>query len=161
MRPLAIALVTIWVATAVGGLAGAMRVAGTTSKPSDALPATPVTIAELVAHNATVALWPIALVAVGWPLLRGVRCVGDALVIAQLAEHGLVVGVALGAQPDLWRFLPHLPFEWLGLAIPAAAWIRARVDGDNRRPAWLISTGACGAALAIGAIVETYFVPVT
>ena len=25
--------------------------------------------------------------------------------------------------PELWRYLPHLPLEWLALALPAAAWL--------------------------------------
>jgi hypothetical protein len=159
MSPLAMALVVIWAATAVGALAGAAGLARATGEPSDALPATAGTAAELVAHNATVALWPIALVAVGWPWLRGVRCVGDALVATQLAGHGLVVGTALGARFDLWRFLPHLPLEWLGLAIPAAAWIRARTTSEGRH-AWLMSAAACLGVLVAAAAVETYLVPV-
>src|SRR5262245_54659571 len=96
--------------------------------PHDALPATAATYGELLAHNVPVALWPAALVLIGWPYLRGVRQAGDAIISVQLLSHGLFVGVAVGARADLWRYLPHLPLEWLGLALPAAAWLHARRD---------------------------------
>ena len=75
---------------------------------------------ELVEHNALVALWPLALVALGWPELPGARTAGDLLIAAQLLAHGLLVGTALGQHPAAVA----LP------APPAAGVARAR---DPRR----------------------------
>ena len=104
----------IWVATAVGILvAGFTRPLFDVDAPRDALQASPATAVDLLVHNTLVALWPLALVALDWPQLRGARTAGDVLVAGQLALHGLLVGAAVGQQPSLWRYLPHLPAEWL------------------------------------------------
>jgi hypothetical protein len=125
----------------------------------DALVARPRTVIELVAHNAPVAVWPLALVALGWPALPGARRVGDALVAGQLLGHGAIIGSALAQHPGLWRYLPHLPLEWLALALPVAAWAQARAG----RPAGAVLIGLVAlrvtALLALAAIVETYLVP--
>jgi hypothetical protein len=124
------------------------------------------TVGELVSHNTLIALWPLALVAIGWPALAGVRVLGDAVIAAQLLAHGLLVGSALGQHPHLWRYLPHLPLEWLAIAIPAGAWLTAR----SSRPRRLATTTATGvlvvaiaalAAVAGAAAIETYLVPVS
>ena len=130
-----------------------------TGEPHDALPATPDTAAGLLAHNALVALWPLALIALVWPQLPSARRAGHALVAGQLVAHGLLVGNALGQHPALWRYLPHLPLEWLALATPAGAWLTASRDTPAPLP-WLAHTAAAALGLlALAAIVETYLVP--
>ncbi len=151
----------IWVATAVGILvAGLTRPLFDVDAPRDALQASPATVIDLLVHNTLVALWPLALVALDWPRLRGARTAGDVLVAGQLAVHGLLIGVALGQQPSLWRYLPHLPAEWLGLAIAAAGWLYARRADRPPAPRALAGLAACAVAvLAVAAIVETWAVP--
>lgn len=151
-----IALLVIWSATLLGAIAGLLGIAAVGKTPHDALPASADSCAELLAHNAPVALWPLALVLLGWPALRGACLVGDALIAAQLLGHGLVVGVALASHADLWRYLPHLPLEWLAIALPASAWLDAR----RRTTRGLLGTAAaCAAALIGAAAIETYMVP--
>jgi hypothetical protein len=166
-RALSISLLAVWAATLAGALtalAGLHILAA--RAPHDALPTSVGTGLELFAHNAPVALWPLALVAIGWPALPAARLLGDLLIAGQLLAHGLLVGSQLGQHPGTWRYLPHLPFEWLAIAIPAAAWLRARTrrartpDGDDG--VGLVGPlAACIAALAAGAAIETYLVPVT
>lgn len=153
----------LWLATAAGAaLAGAGLHFVVAGAPRDALEPSLDTASELLVHNALVALWPLALVAVGWPALAGARLAGDALIAAQLLSHGLIVGSAVGQHPDTWRYVPHLPLEWLALAIPAAAWLAARAH--PARPAGTtvaVAAGRCVAALLGAAAIETYLVPVT
>ena len=154
----------LWLATAAGAALAqrrrarcsrAGRRATRSSRASD-------TASELLAHNALVALWPLALVALGWPALAGARARRRRADRRAAARHGLLVGGALGQQPETWRYLPHLPLEWLALAIPAAAWLTARAH--PARPAATtvaVAAGACVAALLGAAAIETYLVPVT
>jgi hypothetical protein len=153
----------LWLATAAGAaLASAGLQLIRAGAPRDALEPSLYTASGLLAHNALVALWPLALVAIGWPALAGARAAGDALVAAQLLSHGLTVGGALGQQPDTWRYLPHLPLEWLALAIPAAAWLTARAHPPRPAAKTIgVTAGACVAALLGAAAIETYLVPVT
>ena len=76
---------------------------------------------------------------------------------AQLLGNGLIAGNALGQHPRLALYLPHLPLEWLAIAIPVAAWQSAR---DGQRTARLRATAATVAALVAAALIETYLVPV-
>ena len=149
----------LWVATATGAvlaLAGMPIVQA--GRPHDALTASATTAASLLAHNLPVALWPLALAALGWTRLAMTRKTGDVLSSGQLLLHGLMVGNALGQQPALWRYLPHLPFEWLGIAIPLAGWQLARNGQDEmRQTAYL--TVVTVAAMLIAACVETWAVP--
>lgn len=152
--------IAIWATTALGAAStaagiGALR----TPPPRDALDATPATAISLLGHNALIALWPFALISLGWPSLPGVRWVGDALIAAQLVLDGLVVGGALASHPAMWRYLPHLPVEWLALAIPAAAWMNARITPPAHRRELAAATGATLAALTAAAVIETYAVP--
>ena len=111
----------LWLATAAGAaLASAGVHVIRAAAPRDALEPSLDTASALLAHNALVALWPLALVAIGWPALAGARAVGDALIAAQLLSHGLIVG---GAARPAARALA-LP------AAPAAGMARAR---DPRR----------------------------
>lgn len=163
-RALWVCYLALWAATGAGtGLALAGVHLITVPAPRDALEPNLATAMELFAHNALVALWPLALTALGWHGLTGIRLVGDALLAAQLVAHGLLVGSALGQHPETWRYLPHLPLEWLAIATPAAAWLTAR-RGRPARPAattLAAGAGACVAALLGAAPIETYLVPVT
>jgi hypothetical protein len=154
----AVACAVLWALTATGALLAAAGLLELTSgAPRDALPARPGVAVNLAAHNALVALWPAGLVAVGWAAIPVARTAGDILVAGQLAGHGLLVGSAVGTHPDLWRYLPHLPVEWLALSLPAAAWATAR----RNEPPLLIPTGLLTTLLVVGAaLVETYAVPI-
>ena len=127
-RALTFSYLALWLATLTGAaLAAAGARLQAVEAPRPALTPSLATVGELVEHNTLVALWPLALVALGWPELPGARTAGDLLVAAQLLAHGLLIGTAIGQHPQLWRFLPHLPLEWLALALPAAAWLTARI----------------------------------
>jgi hypothetical protein len=149
----------LWVTTASGAVLGAagIRVL-TVAHPYDALKANLATATSLLAHNPAVALWPLALVALDWPRHRITRTAGDALIAWQLVAHGLVVGNALAQQPTVWRFLPHLPAEWLGLALPAAGWLLDRHTPISRRRLLSCAIGSL-VALTTAAAVETWVVP--
>ena len=149
-------------ATAGGVLLGLAGVAlMRTPAPHDALSADTTTALALLRLNAAVALWPIALLGLGWHRISFGRRLGDTLVRAQLLGNGLVAGDALGQQPELWRYLPHLPLEWLALAIPVAAWVSARrEDISYERHVLLAVAVACLALLTLAAVVETYLVPI-
>jgi hypothetical protein len=128
--------------------------------PSDALPATAATAVALFAHNAGVALWPLAITTLQWPRMRVVRELGDTLVGAQLVGHGALIGNAILQQPALWRYLPHLPAEWLGIALPCAAWVAARYEHELAARHHLRVAAISVALLAIAAVIETYLVPI-
>jgi hypothetical protein len=133
--------------------------------PHDPLATSPATALGLLAHNAPIALWPLALVALGWPALTGARAVGDALIAGQLVGHGLIVGNALGQHPAAWRYLPHLPLEWLAIAAPAGACLAARQQPHARARRALTARELVAvamivfAALVLAALIETYLVP--
>lgn len=148
----------LWTATAAGAVLALVGgvVLLRVGAPRDALEASAATAEGLLWHNLGVALWPLVLVAVGWTSIPVTRRVGDAMAIGQLVLHGLLVGNAIGQQPALWRFLPHLPFEWLGVAVPVAAWRAARGGLEpNLAPVVVVSI----AALAAAASLETWAVP--
>ena len=149
-------------ATAAGALLGLAGIALiNTRAPHDALTADASTALTLLRLNAIVALWPIALLAIGWHRIPFARRVGDTLVRAQLLGNGLVAGDALGQHPQLWRYLPHLPVEWLAIAIPVAAWVSARrASISYERQTLLAVAVACLGALTVAAAVETYLVPI-
>lgn len=152
---------TLWAATGATAAIGALTSLKLVyvAAPHDALQASAATVLELVGHNALVALWPLALVAIGWPAIPIVRIVGDALVTGQLLAHGLLIGDAWAQHPHLWRYLPHLPFEWLALAAPSAGWLLARRGpaGAVRPCVPLAATSI--AALVVAAVLETWAVP--
>ena len=135
------------------------------SVPHDALAARTSTALALLAHNTPVALWPLALSALGWHAFPVARTAGDVLITGQLVAHGLLVGSALGQHPAVWRYLPHLPLEWLALALPAGAWLTARTLPAGPTAARFVGlaliAASCLAALAGAAAMETYLVPVT
>jgi len=164
-RALSGCYLALWAATGAGAalaLAGVDVIA--MPAPHDALESSLETVTELVSHNMPVVLWPLALVALGWPALTGVRCVGDGLIAAQLLAHGLQVGSALGQHPDSWRYLPHLPVEWLAIATPAAAWLTSRTATPARPTGTsllaLTLASACLPVLLGAAAIETYLTPV-
>lgn len=148
----------LWAFSAAGALLAALGGLDLTDgRPRDALPARPGTLLELVVHNAPVVLWPLALVAVGWAAIPIVRNVGDALIAGHLAGQGLLVGFAVGEYSGLWRYLPHLPIEWLALSIPATAWLTARKGHPVAAARSLLLTGLL---ITGAALVETYGVPI-
>lgn len=147
----------LWASTAAGGALAELGVELTAGTPRDALPARLHVAAELFTHNALVALWPLVIAALGWPAIPIARAVADAAITGHLLGHGLLVGNALASHPDLWRYLPHLPVEWLALALPAAAWITARRSEDV---APLFTTSLTALVLAAAALLETYAVPI-
>ena len=161
MRALANTLIGLIAAAAVGaGLScTGVRVLDA-QRPHDALSTEPATVLDLLAHNARVALWPLLLVALAWSRMRITRLVGDALVAGHVLGHGALLGSALAQRPELWRYLPHLPFEWLAIALPVAAWSTAR-RGPGRPGSWgLVALATLVLVLlALAAIVETYAVP--
>lgn len=154
------AYVWVWAATATGALVAAVTGAAVqhADKPHPVLSATLATALSLWIANALVAMWPLALVRLGWHELPAGRLVGDALVAGHLTVQGLLVGGALGQQPELWRYLPHLPFEWLGIATPAAGWLLARHGHANRAQLRALATASL-AVLGVAALVETWAVP--
>ncbi len=157
---LQIASLGLVVATAAGAV---LAIAGVelvdVGEPHDALTNTAGTVAALVGHNAVVVLWPLALVALGWPAIPVARAVGDALVAGQLLAHGALLGSALAQHHGLWRYLTHLPVELAALTLPAAVWVAAR------RGASVTSRGLAGTAAIVltlvvaAAALETYLVP--
>jgi hypothetical protein len=156
----------LWLATLLGaGLALVGVRVLSAGVPHDALAARTSTALGLLAHNTPVALWPLGLSALGWHALAVTRTAGDVLISGQLVAHGLIVGSALGQHPAVWRYLPHLPLEWLALALPAGAWLTARARPGGPTAARFVGlaliAASCLAALAGAALMETYLVPVT
>ena len=149
----------LWLLTATGACTAlvGLRVMSV-GTPHDALKPTFGTAASLLLHNAVVALWPLALSALRWNLHRPTRCLADVLVAGHLVAHGLLVGNALGQAPTLWRYLPHLPFEWLGIALPVAGWRSSRTEGVDAAVLRRLA-GEALAALVVAAGLETWAVP--
>jgi hypothetical protein len=153
------AYAALWATAAAGaGISAAGIHILTVTAPRDALEPNVETAASLLAHNLPIALWPLALVALEWPQRRVTRVAGDALISGQLVVHGLIVGTALAQQPTLWRYLPHLPAEWLGLTLPAAGWLFARHTTATRSRVLACALGSV-AALTVAAALETWAVP--
>lgn len=148
---------TLTVCTGFGAALVPAGVELTVGAPRDALRAEPDVAFGLLAHNLPVTLWPLVLVMLQWTSTRIVRTIGDAFVAVHLAGHGLLVGSAVGSDPGTWRFLTHLPIEWLALSVPAGAWIGARTGrfAHHQRSAMLTLV-----ALTAAAFIETYAVPV-
>jgi hypothetical protein len=156
-RMLTRAYASIWAATAAGAALGflGLRLLNA-AVPYDALIASPQTVLALMAANALIASWPLALLAVGWHRVTSLAGVADVLVRGQLLGNGLVVGNAIAQHPNLIRYLPHLPLEWVALSAPVAAWLAARAG----RPWPAANTVALTlAALLASGLVETYLVP--
>jgi hypothetical protein len=159
-RSLLVALGVMLLAAGAGaGLAAVGVPVVSAPAPRDALHADLLTVVLLVGHNEPVALWPLALVALGWPRIRYVRVLGDALMIGQLAGHGALVGSAPAQHPELWRYLPHLPAEWLALALPVAAWAQARAGRCFGAAGVVAVAGRVVVLLVLAAVAETYLVP--
>lgn len=150
----------LWIVTALAASVAALTGAAIWSvgAPRDALPATTATALELLAANAPVALWPVAFAVLRWHVIPVARGVADALIAGNVALNGLLVGGAIGQRPELWRYLPHLPFEWLALSLPVAAWWLAR-RGDLTARGLARLTAATIAALVLAAGLETWAVP--
>jgi hypothetical protein len=156
LRASAVAAVVLIAAASIGAL-----IAAEPATPTDALDDDPGTALGLFAHNAAVALWPLALLALGWDRIGPLASLADGLIVASLAVNGVQVGRALSAAgAELWPYLPHLPAEWIALALPAGCWFAFRRSAPReRRPALAIAAGATVAALAVAAVLETYVPP--
>jgi len=113
----------------------------------------------LLAHNAPVALWPLALLALDWHEIPLARRAGDGLIGAQLTVHGATVGAALATWPELVPWLPHLPAEYAAIALPAGAWIAARRRGGGGRHELALTAALVLVLLALAAALETWAVP--
>lgn len=152
--------VALCLVTATGAASAALAGAAfvTVATPRDALAATVTSAIELLVANTAVAMWPLALVVLRWHAIPLVNGLADALIAANVAFNGLLVGGAIGQRPELWRYLPHLPVEWLALSFPAAAWILARRDDLAGRVLGRL-TLATVAALVVAAALETWTVP--
>jgi hypothetical protein len=130
------------------------------TNPHDAIDDSPGAVASLFAHNAAVAWIPLGLAALGWDRERGLRLTGDAVVLASLIANGGVVGYALArVDPKLAAYLPHLPFEWTAIALPAGAWLCLRRAYPNRRALLLQTLRLSACALLLAALLEVYAVP--
>jgi hypothetical protein len=131
--------------------------------PHDAIEDSAAAVGSLILHNAAVVLIPFALLALGWERMPGIRHLGDGVVIASLLGNGAVVGYAFArAGLGLAAYLPHLPFEWGAIAIPAGTWFVFRRATPGDPPGLLLrALGASALALVIAAVLEVYAVPVS
>ena len=132
----------------------AERVRAITDLTLTRAPAGLAVVVAVFAHNACAALWPLALIALRLHVVRGVQQAVTGLVFASLLVNGTFVGLALSAYG--WRLVPlilQLPVEWLGLALPAAAWISA----CGRRPLAVAAViTSASMTLALAAVIEVY-----
>jgi hypothetical protein len=147
---------------ASAALAALVAVAAGTShaNPHDAIDDSPGAVAALFAHNAAVAWIPLGLAALGWDRARSLHLTGDAVVLASLIANGAVVGYALArAGPELAAYLPHLPFEWTAIALPAGAWLCLRRGCPDPWALLLQTLALSAAALLVAALIEVYAVP--
>jgi hypothetical protein len=117
---------------------------------------TPRTAASIAAHNARVALVPIALA----PLAGGrgvVRRGADLVLSGLLALNAAELGAALagyGAR-TVAALAPHVPLELAGYAVAGAAYLAGRRRALS--PGGLLAFAACcGLLLAAAAVLETY-----
>jgi hypothetical protein len=151
------AYASIWAATVAGVALGLLGVRLLNAAvPYHALTESPRTALMLMAVNALVASWPLALLTLGWQRVPRLAGLADVLVRGQLLGNGLIVGNAIAQHPSLVRYLPHLPLEWAALSTPVSAWLAARAG----RPWSAANTAALTlAALLAAALVETYLVP--
>jgi hypothetical protein len=116
-------------------------------------------VLSLAVHNLPIAAWPLLLGVVGAHHSRTGRLVADSLLAGCLAVNVLPVGAALGAYgPELFPYVPHLPFEWAALAAGASAWLleRHRTLTVHEGLALLALTSCM---LLSAAVLETYAVP--
>lgn len=162
-RALVTVYLAIWAAFAVGWVvasvlpwvATAMRAHLRLELDHYARPSVAVVVA-LVTHNTTIAWWPLATIAAG--LHRScVRAVVDVLLAGAAVANAAVVGGAFGAYGGrLIAFLPHLPLEFLGLALPITAWMvrRRPCSADPIGVPWIAALTV--GVLAIAALVEAY-----
>lgn len=113
--------------------------------------------ASIAARNAALA-GGVLIVVIGISRL-GERTVGDVVVAAFALRQTTVVGAAIGAYgPDLLPYLPHLPIEWAGVAVPVGAWLRARALPLSTRQVAGLGV-AIAALLTVAAVVETFCTP--
>ncbi len=154
-----LAACALLLAAALGALA-ALGLGVSHTEPHDAIKDSPGAVASLFAHNAAVAWIPLALAAIGWDRTPGLQLTGDLVVGASLIANGAVVGYAIARTgPELAAYLPHLPFEWSAIALPAGAWLCLRRGYPDRRALLLQTLGLSAASLLVAALLEVYAVP--
>lgn len=146
-------LVAAWAtASAVPGVAASVR-SGLDLEMADVpSPALGVAVV-LVAHNASIALWPLAAIAVDLHRWRLARLL-DLFLLGTLVANAAIIGMAIAAYgARLLPFVPHLPLELLGLALPASAWAAAR---RSATPRVAKVAGGTMVVLSIASGVEAY-----
>jgi hypothetical protein len=146
------ALVTALIALALGA---------PPTTPHDSIDPNGAAVVSLVLHNAAVAMVPLALLALGWDQTPILRNLADGLVAVLVIANGAVVGYAFArAGVALLPYLPHLPFEWTALAIPAGAWYSFRLQPPvDRRSSLLRAVVPTTLALLIAALLEALATP--
>ena len=129
--------------------------------PHDAISDSPGAVASLFAHNAWVAAIPLGLGGLAWDRTAYLDHLGDLVVTVSLIANGAAVGYAFARSgPELVRYLPHLPFEWGGIALSAGAWLSLRVSEPTDRTSLLLRAVALAAgALLVAAVLEVYAAP--
>jgi len=167
-RPLIVALVAVWVVTAacallVGVVPGVSRLAVSWfDAPLTAGSNPPPTVGralELALHNMRVFCFPFLLAAARLQQRR-LRIVVDVLLVADVVVQAGLVGAALGAYQTRVApyLLPHLVFEWLGMAAAIAVWLIARRRIVTRRELTILAAVFVVALLTAG-FLETYATP--
>lgn len=148
------ALVAGWAAASVlPGLDAGVR-AHLDLEMADVSPPSIDVVAALAVHNASIALWPLAGIAIDLHNSRLARLL-DIFLAATLAGNAAIIGMALSAYgARLLPFLPHLPLELLGLALPAAAWAAGRRGASPARVG-AIAWQTVG-VLLLASVVEAY-----
>lgn len=129
--------------------------------PHDSIDPNAAAVVSLFLHNAAVATMPLALLALGWDQIPIVKNLADGLVAVVVIANGAVVGYAFArAGLALLPYLPHLPFEWTAIAIPAGAWFSFRLQPPvDRRSSLVRAVGPTTLALLIAALLEAVATP--
>jgi hypothetical protein len=159
IRRLVAAAACVWLLTAFGVLLARLAPAlAASTRPHPTLHGTPSELASVIANNMRVLAAPFVFALFRWPRGRLTRRLGDALIVALIAENTLAVGVALGHWGGrLLPYVPQLPLEWTALAAGGAAWLTAR---DGGRPHVLVAYALITLALTISAAaVEVLLTP--
>jgi hypothetical protein len=116
-------------------------------------------VISIAANNTPHSVWPLSLGLLDAQRRRATRMLGDALVTANLAVPGVLVGAALATYTTrVLPYLPHVPLEFVGIATGAGGWIVERARPLTPR-ARILCVGATVVALMVAATIETCLVP--
>lgn len=118
-----------------------------------------VTVLGLLVHNVAIALAPLALVAVRWHTSPRWRRAGDVVIGLLLARQAIVLGLAIGAWPQVLPHLPHLPIELAALIAGAMSWHAASRGRGTRAAAVWVAVAV--ALLSCAAVIEVAAAPGT